>query len=198
MEVGVVMAAVKIGTRFHAVVADGNPLWEVTRKLGRGVWEATVVNEPIEVRGVTFDSDYAGITRAYRTREIVASIEYEAAWKRMLQTHEDYYAGLELGSVVHYHNSFGQFVRCKVVDGVDKDGVEGRMLHPIALVGPWRSYDLGPDAYYPRMIAEDRLLKPNASTVYENPDASVTKSETDPREMEAINLTGEQLSLAMG
>lgn len=171
---------VKIGTEFREAITDCNALWRVTSKVARGVWEVTVVNEPWECGGETYDSDYAGTRRVYRTSDIVRILTWEASVARMMKAHEDYYAALELGSTIHYHNGFGQFVRCDVVVGVDKDGVEGRMLRSIALVGAWSDLDLRVDSYHVRQIAEGSLMKPNAGNLYENPDANCSRAHADP------------------
>lgn len=186
------MMKVKIGTKFRSALADSNPLWEVTRKLGRSVWEATVVNEPFEYEGRLIDSDFVGTTRAFRARDITASLKTEALWAGLRKKHDDYYAGLKPGEIVHYDDGFQAYVRCEVVE----DGGENK-LRPIALVGEWKSYDLGPDAYFPRKIeAGDDLFRPNVSTIYEASGSVASKrAKTNPAELEPIRLTGQQLSL---
>jgi hypothetical protein len=57
---------VKVGITFHCNHADGNPLWEVTEKRGRGTWIATVTED---------DLDWAGTTRAFTTEEITAILK---------------------------------------------------------------------------------------------------------------------------
>lgn len=85
----------------------------------------------------------------------------------------DFYSSLEEGNVVHFHHSFGRFVRCKVVI------VKGeRRLRMIALVGDW--FD-GPERrLYVKRLGD--VFLPDPLTIYENPAASVhDEGRADPR-----------------
>ena len=54
---------VGIGSRFHSTYNDGNPLWEVRRKVGPSAWEA-----------VSIDEDWGGVKKLFSTKEVQASI----------------------------------------------------------------------------------------------------------------------------
>lgn len=192
--------AVRIGTRFHAVLADANVEWRVTAKLGRGVWEATCIDE-----------DYGGSTRAFRAKDIEAAKAIDKMWADNRRKHGDFYAGLKVGQIVHYFNGFKEFVRCEVVEGTKEDmealaicqaerdrAKAEKMLKPIALVGEWREWDLRPDSYHVRGIEEGRPFKPNVTCIYEAEDYAARKRSIDPRGLEPIKLTGGQLKLAIG
>ena len=62
-------------TKFRAYYADSNPLWVVVEKRGRGprgVWLCEVVNEPEEINGEMYDSDYLGRQDVFTTEDIIA------------------------------------------------------------------------------------------------------------------------------
>jgi hypothetical protein len=179
------------GKRFRSVVADCNCLWEIKGSRGRGVFECEVVNEPIEIDGETYDSDFAGRRDVFTREHIEAAIAMEEFWQRSHDAHEEFYASLGDHQIVHYHDGFGQYVRCHAVkaphDVPDADIKKGdRCLLEVALVGNWRKFDLRPDGYHARGIREGRLFKPNASNIYENPKASVRQKHPDPRHMTPI------------
>jgi len=176
------------GTRFRSPIADGNPMFVVTRARGRGVWEAVVVaNEP----------DFAGTVKVFTDREIAATLAMEAFWEQNADDGASFYAGLAVGAVVHYHDGFNQWVRCEVVVGPTvHDAKPHKCLKPIALVGAWRPYtlprrcadgtvDLG---YHAKTIAEGRLFEPNYTNIYESGEVRDVGLK-DPRGLPAIDLT---------
>ncbi len=107
------------------------------------------------------------------------------------------------GTIVHYCNGFGQFVRCEVVNQPptdwhgDEDEKPTKSLKPIALVGKWSKHDLphyGIDGHisegtYVGYIREGKLIYVNPSNLYESPDHSKRNDEGDPRKMKPIDLT---------
>jgi len=166
--------AVRIGTKFHSVIADANAEWKVTAKLGRGVWEATCIDE-----------DYGGSTQAFRTGDIKASQAIDKMFADNRRSHEGFYADLTVGETIHYFNGFTEFVRCKVVE----EGGENRLM-PVALVGDWTHHS----EYHRKKIERRESFTPNVSCIYEAPSYA-RKSGPDPREMEPVEFLG-QLSLA--
>lgn len=182
------------GKRFRAPVADGHPLWEVVRSRGRGVFECRVVDEPIEIDGKTYPSDYAGITDVFTREQIEQMLRLEA-WRGESQAmHEEFYASLGDHQIVHYHDSFGQFIRCHVVTAGEPDELDHpciekgmRCLKQVALVGNWEAHALRPDSYHVKRMG--RLFKPNASCIYENPKAPCRKKQADPRFMKPVDLS---------
>jgi hypothetical protein len=191
-------AKVAPGTKFTAIYQDSKPEWEVIRSRGRGVWEAKIVDKPFTVNGKTYPSEHGGITKVFKTEEILYSRRLNDVFAQLADEHESYFASLKIGEIVHYHNAFGAFVRCEVVMGVDKfvqSGKSEKMLKPIALVGKWNDYDLphrAPDGSirqgtHAKDIAEGECFKPNASNIYENKPSCGRG--IDPRGLPAIDLT---------
>lgn len=186
---------VKEGTRFRSIVADCNALWEVKRKAGRGVWECFVVNEPSAINGRLIDGEYAGRIDVFREADIKAKVAMEDLFAKNMSDHERFYASLQLGQIVHYDSSFGQYVRCEVVMGTTVHKKNGhKCLKPIALVGAWPSFDLprrGRDGevvlgYQAEKIANGVCFEPNSSCIYEG---STRPRDVDPRGLPAIDLS---------
>ena len=94
---------VKVGLKFRSTVMDASIEFTVTRKVAPGVWEAT-----------SKDPDY-GCTKVFKENEIAHAAGWAQMFDNLAQEHEDYYARLKPGSIVHYNNGFGQYVRCRVV-----------------------------------------------------------------------------------
>ncbi len=144
-------------TTFHSSFADANPEWIVREKRGRGTWIAEVINCP----------DYSGHRSAFTTEQIERSIGMTNFWGKLADAGAKFYAGLTVGSIVHYNSGFNSFVRCKVM--------EDKQLLPIALVGNWQSCDLPQrmndgsiyDGYHVDKIKKGTVFQPNASNIYE-------------------------------
>lgn len=157
------------GTRFRSVYADGNCLFEVVASLGPDAYEAVVVDEPVEINGKWYPGDYAGVTQSFRGEDIRQMRAYLEASEKHHRQNEDYYESLRVGQIVHYHNSFGKFVRCRVTASKD--------LQPIALVGKWKKSDLPrrfsngriSKGYYAEKIEAGETMCPDPSNIYENP-----------------------------
>jgi len=167
---------VQVGTRFRACYADTNPLWEVKRARGRDTWDCEVVDEPVEYRGRTYASDWAGIRRVYGGEEIRAILQREKDREHLEDKHKAFYEGLEVGAVVHYHNGFGEYVRCEVVLAKENSSVGftslkrgEKCLKPVALVGNWSR--ISGDLYHVKAIKEGALFQPHFTNVFEHPDS---------------------------
>lgn len=177
---------INIGDNFRYAYADGNCLWTVLEKKAKDVYLCEIVNEPIEYNGKTLDSDYAGVQKAFLKSEIEIAIKHDALIKGMMNDHEDFYKKLRVGSIVHYHNGFQSFVRCKVN--------ENKELVPFALVGNWRDYELprlGIDGeivipYYCKKIEGKESFKPNASNIYEY--SNFSRKNIDPTSLPEIDI----------
>lgn len=112
--------------------------------------------------------------RGLRLADIEPLVEYDKRTEAMFEAHEDFYANLPVGTIVHYDNGFAQFVRC-----VRVAGPKGKRLQPLALVGNWQDYDLPRrevdgsinDRYHVRMIREGECFEPNYGSIWERYDA---------------------------
>lgn len=144
-------------TTFHSSYADANPKWIVREKRGRGTWIAEVIDCP----------DYSGVRRAFTTQEIEGSKRVGKFWDKVNNENEAFYENLAVGSIVHYHNGFNQYVRCKVTSD--------KQLLPIALVGNWSPYDLPRrmangsinNGYQVDKIKNGVVFKPHSSNIWE-------------------------------
>ena len=178
---------VKKGVRFRNVIGeDCNALWEVRSSRGAKCWVCFVVDEPWECNGKTYDSDFAGQTEVFAEEKILRILLQEQAWTASNKKHDDFFAGLRVGQIVHYDNGFNQYVRCIVVLGkqqvAETHPLGSRlvpMLKGLALVGPgWRDADLPrrwPDGsvsvpFHAQKIKDGEIWRCHASCIVENPD----------------------------
>ena len=190
---------VRIGTQFRSVVADANVLFQVTKRVATGVYEAVGMDEPSEIDGRSYHSDFAGAVKVFQAREILASKGMEEFFKRSANETEDFFAGLSVGQTIHYHNGFNQFVRCQVViaETVHSEGKKVKAIKPVALVGNWSKNDLPSrhvdgsvyNPYHVKCILEGSAFQPNASCICEAPGYSTRPVEQDPRTLPAIDLS---------
>lgn len=181
---------VKIGTEFRKAIADGNPLWRVESITGNHA-EIVCIDEPIVHDGMTFPSDYAGTRSSALVSEIRASLSAASFFDGIVKNHENFWASQENGTVLHYHDSFGRFIRGVVVT------VDGKKaLRPTAMVGAWGPFDAArrmPNGsiqlgYHARKIAEGTPFTPNEANMFESPRFTRTPKHGDPRTMEPISL----------
>lgn len=170
-----------VGTKFRSTYADGNPEWTVVRSRGGNSWDC-------EIKG---DEDFKGAKKVFGTEEIEAAVAMAALWSGMKQKHEDYYETLKPGQIVHYHNGFGEYVRCEVVRDDGRNKLKG-----IALVGAWRTHDLPQRRadgtinlpYNAKKVLEGDLMTPNAGNIWEGSE-SLQKTQPDPRKMQPLDLS---------
>ena len=183
------------GMKFRSAYADSNALWEVIESRGRGTWLCEIVNEPIEIDGKIYDSDYAGVQKAFLREDILRSVAMANLFETKRQETDDFYANLTVGDIYHYDNGFQNYVRCEVV----QEDTEYK-LKPIALVGNWRSHDLPRRyrngdiyyGYYPSKILGkpmsdgkvETTFTPNESCIWE-----CSRKGDDPREMNPLDLS---------
>ncbi len=182
-------------------VADGYAVYVVSN------------TRPLRLRHVPYMDEYQadaatirGTTEATVRRQVAANLVFS----RMADGHEEFYASLKVGQVVHYMDSRGCYERCEVVRGrmADEPGVpEQNVLRPVALVGAWREFDLprrDPDGTVDHRrassVIKGQLMTPHASNIYEFTGFS-RRGEPDPSKMDPIPLdvpemTPEQLRTA--
>lgn len=188
------------GDTFRAVIADANVLFEVTRATRTNI-VAIGVDEPVEIGGRTFASDYAGLVKHFTPDEVVRAIARDAFFAEHRAAdaarREDFWSALPEGSLVHLSTSDGHgFVRCEVVRTP-----EGKVAKPVALVGYWNPRDLprrsatGEPVRDSRFVAAIRAGEPLPSRpefFYEHPEFAPRArdaSRVDPRTLSAIDLT---------
>ena len=104
---------VKSGLTFRSVVADTNALWQVRDLVSFGA-DDTGINDPIWQCGC-IEEGYE-THDVFRESKILLLANTKKAIAEMLSTNDAFYKSLNIGDVVHYHNGFGAFVRCEVVD----------------------------------------------------------------------------------
>ena len=177
------------GTKFRSAHADSNALWEVTKKVGKGVWEAVIIPEAYEVAGKTMMiSDYAGTIKAFFEQEILRTIRFKEMCDKQGQDSDQWFDALPLGSVVHARDSFDAYTRCHVVLTPS-----GKMLQAVALVGNWRKHDLPSRyvtgeinyGYHAEKIRNVKPYRPHASHLWEYQH---DKKDIDPRGLKPISL----------
>lgn len=143
---------------------------------------------------------YGSTIRGYRLKDAKAQVEADRKWKALQEAHEkesQKFYEANLGKMVHYHDGFGQFIRCEIVRA--PEDVEGfhnikkgdLCMKETALVGKWRSYDLRSDGFHMEGCRDGRLFRPNLSNVYEF-SKDLQKREADPRGMEPCVVHGQQ------
>jgi hypothetical protein len=170
---------IRVGTRFSYAYLDSEPTWEVVEVLRRGVYRCHVVAD-----------EWQGTERVFAREEVERALALQARQEEDDRRQKDFYASLEMGQVVHYHDGFGCFIRCEVVRAPEGDRFVRAgdiCLREIALVGAWRAYDLEPDSFRRRSLG--KLMRPHALNVYENPRA------TDPRPLQEGEPPGQAASL---
>ena len=187
---------VKPGDTYRKVIGDANCLIEVESIDGNHVL-GVVVDEPITLNGITLASDNAGQQVSDLLDDVKKKIAGAKAWDKMVRRQNaatrDFWETLHVGDVIHYRNFPNEFYR-----GVAVRQVDGQMAMQItALVGNWSKNDLPKrgaygqiHAPYPtQMVQERRVIRPNASLIFESPTYSEPGKETDPRTMNELDLT---------
>lgn len=201
-------STVKTGVTFRSAYADSNALWRVER-VSDGIAHCVIVNEPWEYNGRTYDGDYAGVRKPFYVSEVEDKLAWEESMRESQKRNEDFFDGLEPGQIVHYHNGFGDFVRCEVIV-LDEDTRSGpseykagtKVLQPIALVGKWK-HDL-PREYKDengqtkvvipyhaeKVLNRTGAWRPHQSCVFEAPEyaSQYRRNQGDPTGMKPINL----------
>lgn len=171
-------------------VADGYALYTVSSE------------KPLVLRHVPYGDAYqaaAATIRGLTVADVRKQQAFDKMWKDMGDRSDSFFEGLRLGSVVHYHHAFGEYVRCEVV--LRKDDGKKALL-PLALVGDWRQHDLPrrmPDGtvrmgHHAEKIASRDAFRPHASCVFEYPGYSRREGTPDPRGLPEVDLSVPELS----
>jgi hypothetical protein len=158
---------IKINETFRSTYADSNALWKVIEKKSNDVYLCEIVNETFEYDGKIFNGDYAGIQKVFLAEEVKRAVDFQKASEKIKQNCDNYYDSLTEGQIVHYHNGFGEYVRCRVN--------QDKKLVPFALVGRWRTYDLPKRladgtvhlSHQCKQILNQTPFKPHASNIFE-------------------------------
>ncbi len=167
--------------------ADGYALYMVTSE------------KPLRLAHVDVGDGYSvenSLIRGLNLADVRSMVDQARRWKQAFEATNDIYDEMQPGQIVHYHNAFGEFVRCEVVVAPDDEACvhaeKGETcLKPIALVGKWRAHDLRHDSYHATSVREGRLFKPNGTCIYENPQASGARSHGDPSQMAPLDILPE-------
>lgn len=181
---------VQVGTTFRKHFADGTPLWKVTSIEGDFAY-IEIVDEPITINGMTVPSDYAGTTDCALVAQIEKVLHNDAAMERYGDAVAQWWKSQADGTVLHYHDAFGRFVR-----GVVTRRNGQPELLPQALVGKWAPIDLvgrnwdgsARYGYHAKRVVEGEPWAPHASTIFEYQPSNYVR-QGDPRTMEPIDLS---------
>jgi len=175
----------KVGKLLLVLVADGYALYFVVK----------VTTTKVYVRHVATHDAYAfqGVARDRTGLYVPRSVaQGSVGWDDMMTEHRDeskaFFQNLPTDSIVHYHNSFSQYVRCQVTPD--------KQLLPIALVGDWREFDLPRRdvngeiylGYHAQSIVNGEKFQPHAGNVWEYPQFD-KKRYKDPTNLPPIDLT---------
>jgi hypothetical protein len=167
-------------TTFRSTYADANALWRVIGKKGKDCYLCQIENEPVEIDGTMYSGDYVGVEKVFMRSEIQRSLQWENFFDKAHDDSDKFYKSLRVGQIVHYHDGFGNYVRCEVV--------EDKKLKPVALVGNWRDCDLPHrlstgeifETYWSEKLKNAELFETNASNIWE-----FYVNETDPARIPA-------------
>ncbi len=138
---------VKLGDTFTAAHADSNFRFTVIEKAGRHAWICRMDDNP----------DWGAVERAFTTPEIESAMAWEASFAKSRAKHIDFWESVTPGATLHYHNGFGEYVRCVVTDDHE--------LRAVALVGNWT----GRLDYYVEKIERGDSFQPHVSNIFEAP-----------------------------
>lgn len=176
-------------TTFRAIIADSNALWRVVAPRGANTWDCVVD---------AAETDYAGTKKVFGGEEILRAVQQAKLWDELRTSNRDFWASREVGEVLHYEDFNNRWVRGTVVQGLDRDGKEAKVLLPKALVGKWARFDLPmwTDAgvyreggYQVQKIVSGETFQPNESNIWEYKQAMGQRVQGDPRVMDEIDLS---------
>jgi len=186
-------------------LAKGDLVGEIVRfQIADGYAQYMIVKQrPFTVAHLDILDGYSALgatIRGFRLQDARAQVEVRRRWEQRAREEAAAYEKLlKDNKVLHYHNGFGQFVRCEVVvadhdEGTIKKG--DRCLKEVALVGSWRDYDLRADSFHMRSIRDGRLMKPHIGNIYEG-SKHLQQGHSDPRSLEPLQVEG-QMELFAG
>lgn len=183
-------------TQFQYLHADSIATWLVKKARGGDTYECVIIGD-----------EWNGARKVFGGEEIRSAIVQSKAWDALRNEQTDWFASLKIGDIYHYHNGFGQFVRCMVVHDQDEQlGVYMNRFQPIALVGNWQNYDLPKRQsdgrvhlpyHASKVVNATGAWQPSLTCIYEHPDYSrAYTSYGDPRTMEPISLNVPEMTSA--
>lgn len=143
--------AVKVGDTFSDSHADGMFKFEVVEVQGKFVL-AVMEDNP----------DWGPVEKAFTVKAAEGLIGWQRTIDASRQQHNDFWANVQVGRVIHYHNGFGEYVRGVVIE---RDGK--RQLDPVALVGDWKNHW---EYHWAKLLRRDGAWQPSSTCVYEAPD----------------------------
>lgn len=184
-------ARLRRGMTFRTTIGDSRPEFELLSSQS-GSWLCVGTEDAMDgPDGARIESEYAGAQRAFTREHILAELHWADALRASIAASGKWWATRAVGSTVHYHDSFNQFVRGIVA--VDADGNVG--MRPVALVGAWAPVRLPRrladgsihNDYWARRIDAGDLWCPHESNVFESP--TFHRRGVDPRDALPIDLT---------
>ncbi len=175
-------------TTFYATLADSRSLYTVMKSRGGDTYDCEVKAHPEHGTQI----DWLGHKKVFGGEEIRSSIAHDRALDSLFASADNFWASRRIGEVLHYHDSFGRYVR-----GIVVDTPKGKQMRATALVGNWTGHDLpkrGPDGevrvpYQVKKIREGDTWAPNESCVYEAEAFSRKRDLPDPRKMPALDIS---------
>ena len=158
---------VSIGDVFEAAYADSMIEYTVT----------AIKNEVVFADAS--ENDWGITERPFGLNEARRAIAWKKEFSNAAIDTEKFWNDAVVGTVLHYHNGFQQFLRGEIV----LDG-DGKYFKPLALVGEWRENELPfrtaegeiVIGYHARSVLEGKLFRPNPSSIFELMDDD-TKSQ---------------------
>ena len=179
---------VVVGAMLRFPVADGYAHYVVTKE------------RPLTVQHVPYLDGYQisnAHIRGLKKQDVLLQIQRDKALKRIFDTRSEYLSNLKIGQIIHYHDGFNQFVRCKVVN------VDGQnLLQPIALVGEWnvsalvyryRTGEVNYEYHAKHVVNGTGAWRPSDTCIFEAP-GFVRANTTDPRQLDPVSLEVPALS----
>jgi hypothetical protein len=145
--------------------------------------------------GKKYPGEWNGTQKSFMSAEILGSLGMSALFAGIHDENQKFLQSQKPGTILHYHNSFGQYVRQIVV----KDGSVNK-LKPIALVGNWDKHDLPYrhangtvcQPYHAKKILSGELYDSlQCSTTYEHPTfvkPGTKFNNIDPRKLDPLSL----------
>ncbi len=178
------MPTVKVGTIFNSAHADSISEWKVVNSRGGKSWDCEIISE-----------DWSGHRKVFGTEEILGAIHRTAMYKEIGSESDNWWSKRVLGETVHYHDSFGRFVRGVIIE---HDGE--KQMQPTALVGAWKPHDLpmrardGSVRYSYSVMKilfpdEKSPMRPHSSNMYESSSFGRKDQFPDPRNEPACDLS---------
>jgi len=143
------MTRIKIGTTFDAPLMDSTPEWTVTELIGDRVVIARTASDWL---------DAPNHEAAFKVEVVQASIAFRERMDCERQKSANFWDSVTPGDTLHYHNGFGEYVRCTVT--------RDRNFQPIALVGSWSAHQ---DYYIMKIEDGTGAWRPHPSCIFEAP-----------------------------